>query len=415
MNKQADSLSRPVTWGILPGKAKVIIQQREWDKPAALKARLLGAKEFPIRLGLKPPSGNAILDDMAHFQQFVEQWKIFSHQDLIQWSTINYRSLARQHIPTHIVIHSIQDLIRFLGAAALLRSTTWENNMGPLLEINNALYPVLIKHLEGIEKLSLPEVQLLAGLIPQLRAGMGEGLYQRALPLIGVDTKFLEKHQNLVEDLVNTIHHGEVIESGGLTSWLHCKSVPKAWLTIRPLCPHTTANLAGIPILKMDTHSLREYELPASKILVVENQQSGLALPELADTIAVIGGGKNISWMDAPWLHKKCVGYWGDIDTWGLSILSDVREKGVTVQTLMMDVQTVKAHEQRMVIELQPLHHCPPSLTEEEVTLFHDLVSGRFQSSRLEQERLSADYVANCLRDWLLGHGSYPKPAHWSL
>ena len=70
MNKEADSLSKPVTWGILPEKAKDIIRQREWDKPATLKARLAGTKEFPICLGLKPPSGSAALADMAHFQQF---------------------------------------------------------------------------------------------------------------------------------------------------------------------------------------------------------------------------------------------------------------------------------------------------------------------------------------------------------
>ena len=393
--------SRPSSWGILPEEAKDIIRRREWDKPASLKARLSGTKEFPIRLGLKPPKGNSASADMAHFQRFVDEWKVFPHQDLVQWSTKTFRDLAEQLIPTFIVIHSIRDLIDFLGSEALSRSKIWEHNMMPLLQIDNRLYPALVKHLETIEKLCRPEVELLALLIPQLKPGMGEGLYLRALPLVGIDTKFLENHQVLVEELTNTIHHGTVLASGGLASWLHCKTSPKGWLTIRPLCLDTTSKLGGISILKMASNSLREYELPASNILVVENIQSGLALPEMPATIAVVGGGKNVAWMDAPWLRNKHVGYWGDIDTWGLSILSDVREKCVTVQPLMMDLKTVRLHEERMVVESKSVKNCPASLIEEEVKLFNDLLSGRFHSSRLEQERLSADYININLMEWL--------------
>lgn len=401
MSRELKGKSRPSPWGILPEEAKDIIRRREWDKPASLKARLSGTKEFPIRLGLKPPNGNSALTDMAHFQRFVDEWRVFPHQDLLQWSTKTFRDLAEQLIPTFIVIYSIQNLIDFLGADALSRSKIWERNMMPLLQLDNNLYPALVKHLETIEKLCSQEAELLARLIPQLQTGMGKGLYQRALPLIGIDTKFLENHQVLVEELLNTIHHGTVLASGGLTSWLQCKTPPKDWLTIRPLCPDTTSKLGGISILKMAGNALREYELPALNILVVENMQSGLALPEMPDTIAVVGGGKNVVWMDAPWLKNKHVGYWGDIDTWGLSILSDVREKGVAVQPLMMDLETVRLHEERMVVEAKSVINRPASLTEDEVKLFNDLLSGQFQSSRLEQERLSADYINSNLMEWL--------------
>ncbi len=401
MSKGAKGKSNPAPWGILPEEAKDIIRRREWDKSASLKARLSGTKEFPIRLGLKPPKGNSALADMLHFQRFINEWKTFPHQDLVQWSTKTFRDLAEQRIPTFIVITSIQNLIDFLGSDALSRSKIWERNMMPLLQLDNNLYPALVKHLETIEKLCRPEAELLARLIPQLQPGMGKGLYQRALPLIGIDTKFLEHHQILVEELINTIHQGAVLESGGLTSWLHCTTPPKDWLIVRPLCPETSNKLGGIPILKMAGNSLRRYELPASNILVVENMQSGLALPIMPDTIAVIGGGKNVAWMDAPWLRNKRLGYWGDIDSWGLSILSDVREKGVTVQPLMMDLKTVILHEKRMVVESKSVKNCPASLTEDEVKLFNDLLSGRFQSSRLEQERLSADYINSNLMEWL--------------
>lgn len=397
--------SQPRTWGILPGEAKEIIRRREWENTAALKARLAGTKPFPIKLGLKPPGGSSALADMTHFRLFIEEWKNYPHQDFLQWTTKVFRNLAEQLIPTFVVLSSISDLIQFLGADAFSRCKRWEDNMMSLLQIDQGLYPALVKRLEAVEQLSQYEAELLAGLIPQLQPGMGQGLYQRALPLVGIDTKFLESHQPLVEELVNTIHNGEVIESGGLASWLQCQPTPRDWLTIRPLCPATTKQFAGIPILKMDSNTLRRYELPGSNILVVENMQSGLAVSEMDNTVAVIGGGRNIAWMDAEWLANKRVAYWGDIDTWGLSILSEVREKGVQIEPLMMDAQTVLLHEKRMVTEPQPVKICPSSLTSEEAGLFHDLVSSRFRASRLEQERLSADYIRDNLMAWLSKKG----------
>ncbi|NIR95359.1 MAG: hypothetical protein GWO08_17420, partial [Gammaproteobacteria bacterium] len=65
------------------------------------------------------------------------------------------------------------------------------------------------------------------------------------------------------------------------------------------------------PLLQLSTQTLRAAPLPATNILVVENTQSGYGLPALNDTVAVFGGGANVSWMDAPWLRDKNIGYWG--------------------------------------------------------------------------------------------------------
>ncbi|NHB96963.1 DUF3322 domain-containing protein [Photorhabdus stackebrandtii] len=390
-----------VRWGLLPAQVKNLIRQREWDNLSSLKARLLGSKAFPVRVGLKPPRGRSAISDMVHFQRFVDEWKSFPYQDLVEWSSKNFRELSEQRIPTFVAIESVQHLIQFLGNDALSRSKVWERNMKPFLRVEKELYPALVKCIDIVEKLSLRDAELLAKLLPQLKQGLGEGQYLRALPLIGIDTKFLENHQILIEELTDVIHKGAVSAFGGLTAWLGCLTNPKGWLTIRPLCHTAMAALGGIPILQIPGELLKQHELPAPNILVVENLQSGLALPDMPGTVAVIGGGKNVAWMDAAWLKGKRVGYWGDIDTWGLSILSDARDKFMDIESLMMDVETVKIHEDRMVSEPNPVESNPLSLNEDEAQLFNDLISGRFQSSRLEQERLSSDYIRNKLMDWL--------------
>lgn len=401
MRKKSQNKLKIPKWGLLPKQVRDLIRKREWETHSSLKARLLGSREFPIRISLKPPSGSSAISDLPYFQKFIEEWKLFPHQELVIWTSKSFRNLNEQSIPIAVEIPSIQSLIAFLGDDALSRSKVWERNMMPILEIDKRLYPVLVKHINLIEGLTLRDAELLAQLIPQLKQDMGIGLYLRALPLIGIDTKFLEKHYTLVEELADIIHDGIVLKSGGLIKWLGCAISPKGWLTIRPLCQVTINALSGIPILQMPSDLLREYELPSSNILAVENLQSGLALPEMHNTIAVIGGGKNITWMDAVWLKRKRIGYWGDIDTWGFSILSDARERHADIESLMMDYETVKMHEDRLVPEPEPNTTLPLLLNNKEMDLFNNLISGPFKSLRLEQERLSSDYIRTNLMNWL--------------
>ena len=135
---------------------------------------------------------------------------------------------------------------------------------------------------------------------------------------------------------------------------------------------------------------------------MVENEESGYSLPELPNTIAIIGGGKNVAWMNSQWLASKSVGYWGDIDTWGLSILSDVRRYLPGVVALMMDKETVTQFPERMSAESKPWPYAllPENLTPEEILLFNGLKSGDFENTRLEQERLSQDFIEKQLRLW---------------
>jgi hypothetical protein len=104
--------------------------------------------------------------------------------------------------------------------------------------------------------------------------------------------------------------------------------------------------------------------------------------------------------MRASWLANKRVGYWGDIDSEGLGILSDVRSKLSTVIPLMMDSATVDAYRERMVNEPESVTREPVALNDHELMLFSMLRNGDFGRTRLEQERLPMDYVYEKVRLW---------------
>ena len=183
-----------------------------------------------------------------------------------------------------------------------------------------------------------------------------------------------------------------------MLAWLNCLDRPKGWLTIKPLCPQVQQRLGGLPIFQLSSDVLAQFELPAERIIVVENIQSGLALPSLNNSIVVCSGGKNIAWMDAGWLKQKQVSYWGDIDSEGLNILSMVRQKVPHLKALMMDEATVLQFEDKMVDEPDSVFSEPQYLTETELILFHQLRNRRYYNRRLEQERITMDWTVKYLK-----------------
>jgi hypothetical protein len=388
-------------WGLSPDDVRALLLKKEWASTKNLRERLLGQRPFPLRVSLKVPTGAQALKQVDRFHAFIKQWKQSPQQHQIQWVQKQYRELGSHNVPASLSLDSMQQLIEFLGPKAMARGQRWEQRMAPILDLDANLYPVLVRHLPRLEQMSEEDTNLIAKLILQLHPNIGRESYLRALPLQQVDTKFLENNFALIADLLDAHLGGAVSQANGLMNWLGCVDIPKAWLLVRPLCPQSRQRLCGLPILQLTAQTLRHSALPARNILIVENNQSGYGLPQLADTIAVFGGGANVSWLDADWLHDKHIAYWGDIDTWGFKLLSDARQHLPSLNALMMDDQTFSQFQQRAVPEPSPVDQLPPNLFAEEIELFDEFQRGRYRGQRLEQERISADYIADRLQAWL--------------
>jgi len=375
------------------------VHKRYWENKANWKKLLLGERSFPIKISLKPPTGKQIFNDVASYQAFISEWKSSLFPQLIKWEEKSSNSIESQLMPVALVINNVSELIDYLGKTQI--TAHWEKIFEPIVSFSAQLYKPLVLNIERIEKLSPYDSQLIVKTLEQLKPNMGRGLYLRALPLIGVDTKFLESNEKIISILLDTLTENSISESGDLYSWLDCKSVPKGWLYVRPLCEETEKKL-GFPILQLPSSSINSSPLPADNILVVENVQSGLALPRLPNTIAIFGGGNNITWLTSSWLKERNVAYWGDIDSWGLVILSNAKELLPNIQSLMMDLKTLKAHKPRMVREKSSNTQITKHLTNREQELLSTLLStSGDEPNRLEQERLSQDYVSNSLNNWI--------------
>src|SRR5690606_17552060 len=112
---------------------------------------------------------------------------------------------------------------------------------------------------------------------------------------------------------------------------------------------------------RVRSSELEAKPLPSRNILIVENETCRHLLPSLRDTIAVLGSGFDLGWTRASWLAEKRVGYWGDIDTWGLTFLAKARGNVPHLTPLMMDRQTFDDHLAAAVEEREKAAEAFPS------------------------------------------------------
>ncbi|MFT4564585.1 MAG: hypothetical protein ACI9BW_004354 [Gammaproteobacteria bacterium] len=388
-------------WGLTPKDVRERLLAAEWQHDRHQRARLLGERPYPIRVLLKAPTGSAALDDVARFHQFTTAWKTWPVQSQIEWENRKYRQIGEQQVPIAFNLGSLDELIDFLGHKVRDEYRTLQQLVAPLVADDSSYYPILVRNIERVRQLAPDEVRAIARLLPQLHQGMAKQCFPRALPVTGIDTKFIETHANLISALLDQRDDGAVSTAGDLWTWLGTRHLTKDRIWVRPLCAQTRSALANIDYLQLTSDVLRDTRLACERVIIIENEQSGYAVGNIPLGLAIFGAGRNLAWMQAEWLREKKIAYWGDLDSWGFEMLSQARGHQPHTQSLMMDRETVLRHQQRLVDERSSYPAIPPYLNENEIHLFMELRDCVYGGSRLEQERLSADFIRARIADWI--------------
>jgi len=135
-----DPMNRP-KWGLLPEDIVGLLRRREWENTQRLKLRLKGKKPFPIEIGLKPPRGNSVLENMDHFQKFVAAWTTASSAFGVCWEKRNFRYISTQKIPVKLSLKDVNALAQILGTDHVKTLTDWQVKISFLLSslISNVL------------------------------------------------------------------------------------------------------------------------------------------------------------------------------------------------------------------------------------------------------------------------------------
>jgi hypothetical protein len=212
----------------------------------------------------------------------------------------------------------------------------------------------------------------------------------------GVDTKFVEEHYKILSRMLDRHLAEHRVDTSyppsDFVGRYRLRRKPR-YLRFRLLDPALTTG--GFSELEVRLDELAHTPLEVATAYVVENETTYLAFPAAAEAILILGGGYSVTRLHRlPWLAERRLVYWGDIDTHGFAILDLLRQRFPETISMLMDRDTLLAHESRWEREPSPrnvaLHYLNPA----EAALYRDLVEHSFgQAVRLEQERVRFSFI----------------------
>ncbi len=351
---------------------------------------------WPRRYPIGKPTASDLQTRPAEMREHATRWQSI-RVGSVTWQEINYRASAEAiRMPTHWVFERPSDWIRGADDRQMDRDFALLEVL--IMQSEPELHATIISRLRLLQNRSQEELVSAIRLAERLGPGEAQGRPLRLLAGHGIDTKFFERNRQLLIRLLDARFDGEATEQG-LHHFLGAAPDGDHWLLVAPLRPGVLP-FAQQQVRTRELATLAVSAMPGTHILVVENRQCLHLLPPLGNTIAILGAGLDLDWLSSGWLAGKQVGYWGDIDTWGLTMLARARELCPALTALLMDKATFEQHGTgNAVAEPVIASDLPPSgLAEQERELYAELVSS--ERGRLEQEFLSPDTVRRALVAW---------------
>ncbi len=376
---------------------------RQWQRADWRERHLLhNPHAWPLRLPIGQPGARSFRDASADLRAHLQQWRAVAESGVgtVEWAQRAYRDGAAPiDVPTHWVLHkpseALAAIARFGGVEGAQAHAAHQGLAAVLAWVDARFHRLLLRRLALWREKPVEQVIAAAHIALQLAPGCAEGKPLRALAVAGNNSKFFERHAALVTALLDERFDGEASRQG-LAAFLGASGEDDHWLLVAPLAP----GLLPFARQRVRTSELLTTALPASRILLVENENCLHQLPQpLAGTIAILGAGLDLGWLAAPWLQGRSVAYWGDLDTWGLHMLAIARSHLPQLHALLMDRATFDAHAARAVAE--PVHASEPPpgrLLPQEAALFQHLRAQ--EKGRLEQEFLPAPLLAQAVQNW---------------
>jgi hypothetical protein len=366
---------------------------KQWQRAEVRQQALLAPEIWPIRESISRPSADDIKRRLNEVQQHIVAWRGVTVGEVV-WQRVRYRQLHDElEVPLCWQLGSAAEWV----AAANDRVIDVEYSQLQLIlpAVALELRSVVISQRRIIAGMGAVEVIKCAEVASQLTPGCANGVPLRALTVAGIDTKFFERYSTLLIHLLDQRFDGAV-RAQGLEQFLGAARQDSQWLLIADL----DGGLLPFEQVRVRDKELYLEPLPGKNILIVENERCLHLLPKLKNTIAILGAGLNLAWMSAAWLADRRLGYWGDIDTWGLAMLAIARNYQPGLQALLMTPAIFETYaKHHAVVEPTPNTTLRRDLLSlQENRLFEMLVSA--DCGRLEQEFLPAPLVGEAVQNW---------------
>jgi hypothetical protein len=363
-------------------------QHREW---------LTGGGQWPLHLGLGMPSDEAATLHHAEVRAWVAAWEQWKATGSVNWVERRWRLVGHQRVPESLVLDSPEHAASLVGHGARWRRAVVRHTQMAQRWPSMANHATLARHFDVLADYSDDDFATLMALVSWLHLNPDSGHYLRQLPVEGLHTKWMGRRTGLVSDLVRLAR-----ESGDDADFHALCGLQRSPFRVRMrvLCRQLQTYTAGLADIQAPLAQLAALPIHPSRVLIVENLESGEVLSPMDDTVAIMGLGNAVGLLaELRWVQGATAVYWGDLDTHGLAILNQARAAIPGLVSVLMDEATLLRH--RKLLGSEPAQHPGGNLahlTESERRIFDGLKSDRWgERVRLEQERVYWPYAMDAV------------------
>jgi hypothetical protein len=303
---------------------------RRWQP--VLRAEAAGETLFPLRIPFGMPRTTA---DFGVLRSEIEALATARYTWRIDWEEIETRKWGRQRWPVRLGFDSIEDLAMALERSDELRS--FRAALQDARERCPALEPWL--RAKGSRIIDyLADWHGLVTVCVHFHAHPRPSCYPRQVP-VPVGTKFIEEHAGILRELLDVVVGDSLNTSAGTFAERFHLLVEPPQVRFRFLDPALRASTSW-PVedcsISVPTFAGLRWRIP--RVLVIENRNVFLCVPNIPGALAIFGSGKASSLLDGcEWLSGSEIVYWGDCDEAGYGILSSLRSSFPPTRSLLMD------------------------------------------------------------------------------
>jgi hypothetical protein len=348
---------------------------------------------FPltVNIGRPPLTQASLVQNRGEIHEWITSWKSIQDAGDVRFETAQKRRVGNITFPADITFEDIDCLALFLGRQAQKDLSAARKSLKVLSSIDNRLKK-MAPHWRKLAAMPPQEIDGFARLIEDRRDNRTDTVDIREMAIAGLDTKWAETRARIVRE---ALAHVECLSDGeSLRSQMGFREDDRQeiWMKFHPddqIMP------LGDQEIAMRPSRIRNFPKSISRAVIVENKATFNSYEPLPGVCLFFGSGNAISGtaVSMTFLRDLEVLYWGDLDSFGMKILSRVRKTLPQTASRMMDVATMSSHEALWTHEPEAERFTGeiPDLTQDEEAALDIIRRGHH---RLEQERLNTDLVS---------------------
>lgn len=366
-----------------------------------LIASIKGENIFPKDIRFGKIKSSETLESFSKVNKEIQNLKNKSKEQigygyLIEFIKRKDQKIGEQLFPNRIYFENEKDYLKFIN-----KEKQYQEFKLAINQITNTIPKlhewILLNPLKVIENLG--KWMDLIRICNFFISNPQPNLYIRELP-IELHTKFIEENKAIIRCLLDFLIEEHVNKEVSQFEKRFNLKYDEPLIRLRILDEDIAKNLfCGLTDLSIPQVDFNSINISCKRIFILENKTNFsnifnfLTLPLLKNSIAIFGKGFQLSLLkDAKWLKDKQIIYWGDIDTHGFQILSQLRSYFPNAQSLMMDFETFNEFKEFTVTGTETNIDQLTNLTVEENQLFKYLLSLN-EKNRLEQEKINHLFV----------------------